>query len=290
MLGRVARRVFDGPVLDAAAQLAFYAALALAPFLVVLTTLAALVPTGDTVAKVLGRAEALMPPQAYALLCTVVDDAVKDRSPLFFAVGLLTALWSASRAVNALRKAVNDAWGREDARSWVRQQLIAVAFTVCGAVLLVFSVVATLAGASAIAAAAHVLKLEVSAQAVVWAWVRWPLAVVSLIALAALAYRVLPDTRPPRRAVFFGAVVATALFIAASVLFSAFARGFNSFGITFGAMAGVAALLMWIWLSAIAFVVGGEVAAATSAASDRPARAAPAPASRRATPARQGLS
>ncbi len=272
---RVAARIFAGPVLDSAAQLAFYAVLALAPFLVVLTSLAAFAPSPDTVGRLLARGEAFMPPQAYRLVARVVADAVAGRSGALFTTSLVMALWSASRAANALRKAINGAHGLEDGRSWVRQQLIAVLLTVGGAALLVASVVATLVGARAVTAAGHALGFEVAAQARAWAFIRWPVAVLSLTALGALAYRVLPDTRPRARTVWWGAAVATALFLASSLLFSAFAVRFAHVGVTFGALGGAVLLLVWVWLCSIAFVVGGEVTAAFPDARPRRSTAPP---------------
>lgn len=271
LLARVVLRVVRGPVLDSAAQTAFYAVLALAPFLVVLTSFAAFVPTEDTVARLLRRAEAVMPPDAFQLVEGVVHDLVASRSATLITVSLATALWSASRAANALRKALNDAHGLGDGRSWVRQQLVALLVTVGGAGLLIASVVATLVGTRALEAASRALGFDASAQVQAWGVVRWPLAVFSIAALAALAYRVLPDTRPRPRAVWAGALAATALFIASSVAFSVYTANFGHYGVTYGSLAGGVVLLLWAWLSAIAFIVGGEVAAAFPGA--RPRRA-----------------
>ena len=266
---RVMRRVVYGPVFDTAAQVAFYAVLALAPFLVVLTSLAAFVPSADTVDRLLRRAQAFMPPEAFSLVARVVRDVVDSRSAALVTVSVATALWSASRAANALRKALNAAHGLEDGRSWVRQQLIAVAVTVGGAALLVASVLATLVGTRAVEAVAQGLGVDASDQVQAWGVIRWPLAVLSVAALAAVAYRVLPDTRPRPGATWLGAATATLLFLASGLGFSTYAQHFGNFGVTYGSLAGGVVLLLWAWLSAIAFIVGGEVTAAVPGARPR---------------------
>lgn len=272
VVARVVLRVVQGPVLDWAAQTAFYAVLALAPFLVVLTSLAAFVPSGDTVARLLRRAEAMMPPEAYQLVEGVVRDMVAGRSAALITVSLATALWSAARAANALRKALNSAHELDDGRSWVRKQLVAVLVTIGGAALLIASVVATLLGTHALGTVTHALGFDADRQVRAWGLVRWPLAVFSVAALAAVAYRVLPDTRPRPAAVWAGAAVATVLFLASSLGFSAYAAHFGNYGVTYGSLAGGVVLLLWAWLAAIAFIVGGEVTAAFPGA--RPRRAA----------------
>lgn len=268
----VVKRVVQGPVLDSAAQTAFYAVLALAPFLVVLTSLAAFVPSADTVARLLRRAEAVMPPEAYQLVERVVHDVVAGRSAALVTISLATAIWSASRAANALRKALNGAHGLDDGRSWIRKQLVAVLVTLGGAALLVASVGATLVGTRALEAVTHALGFDADAQVHAWGLVRWPLAILSVAALAAVAYRVLPDTRPRPRAVWAGALVATVLFIASSLGFSGYASHFGNFGVTYGSLAGGVVLLLWSWLAAASFVIGGEVTAMFPGA--RPRRAA----------------
>ena len=152
----------------------------------------------------------------------------------------------------------------------MRRQLIAIGFTVGGAALLLASVVASLLGAGVVERVGAALGLKVGAEAAglgarsagPWpspAWRRSP----------ALAYRVLPDTRPRAGPAWLGASVATVLFLASSRLFSFYAERFADFGPTYGSLTGAVVLLLWSWLSAIAFIVGGEVTAALPGARPR---------------------
>ncbi len=275
MFLQVGKRVAMGPVLDLAAQVAFYAVLALAPFLVVLTSIAAYLPSPGTVDRLLSRMRSFMPTQAFELVSSVVADVVSSRSAALLTFGLLTALWSASRAANAMRMALNDAFGAEDGRSWVRRQVVAILVTLAGAVLLLLSVVAAVVGSGLVEDVARLLGFEPGAQPAVWGAVRWPIAVVSLVAVAALCFRVLPDTRPRARAVWLGAAVATVLFLLSSRLFSFYTENFADFGVTYGSLTGGVLLLLWAWLSAASFIVGGEVVAAMPGA--RPRRPPPSP-------------
>lgn len=269
---RVGQRVFLGPVFERAAQLAFFAVLALVPFLMVLTSLAGFVPSEDSIDRLLDRAQSLMPAEAFDLVSQVVQDVVTSKSATLFTVGLLTAVWSASRAVDSLRDALNSAHDLHEGRSFVRRNLIAMGFTLGGAVLLLASVVASVVGAQVIEQVSGSLGVNAVAEARLWGLVRWPLAISSLVLLAALAYRMLPDIRPKAGAALWGALVATLLFLLSSRLFGLYAERFADFGPTYGALAGGVVLLLWSWLCAISFIVGGEVTAALPGA--RPRRAA----------------
>lgn len=261
VLKRLVERVFLGPALDQSAQLAFYAVLALAPFLLVLTSLATLVPEASTVFSLLGRARLFLPDEAYELIAAVVKDLLERRSGSFLTFGLVVALWSASRATNSLRLTLNSQHGLVDGRPWLRQQALAIVLTVAGAVLLLLSAGALLLGSTVTERLAELLRFSPGARGTAWLILRWPVVIVSLTLMAAINFRVLPDIKARLWPVLGGAAVTTLIFIAATQVLTFYARNVAGFGPTYGALAGGVALLLWAWLSSIAFVVGGEVVA-----------------------------
>lgn len=268
VVARVWRRLAHGTLLDSAAQTAFFAALALAPFLVVLSWLAAFVPRPGTVQRLLGRAGAMMPDDAYRLVHQVVDDVQSGRSTGLFTLSVATALWSASRAANSLRKGLNASHGVEEGRSWPRQQLVSVLVTAGTAALLLGSAVVTVGGGRVLYAAARAFDVDPGGLRL-WGLLRWPLAVTGVLGLTALAYRALPDTRPRAHAVWAGAATATALFVAGGVGFSFWVESFGNYGAAYGSLAGVVVLLLWLWLMSAVILVGGEVTAAFPGARPR---------------------
>ncbi len=270
VLKRLFQRVLLGPVLDQAAQLAFYTVLALAPFLLVLTSLATLLPEASTVFSLLGRARLFLPEEAWSLVAQVVQDLLERRSGNFLTVGLVVALWSASRAANSLRGTLNAQHGLRDGRPWLRQQALAIGLTVVGAALLLLTAGALLLGSNVTAALVKLLDVSPGARTTAWLVFRWPVICTCLMALAALSFRMLPDVKPRAAPVLGGAAVTALLFVAATRVLVFYASHMAGFGPTYGALAGGVALLLWAWLSAIAFVVGGEVVATFPAAPRRP--------------------
>lgn len=266
---RVGSRVLVGPVFEHAAQLAFYGVLALAPFVVVLTSLAGFA-SDNAIDRLLGRAESLMPTDAFQIVSQVVEDVVSSRSATLLTVGLLTAVWSASRAADAFRSALNSAFELErDGRSYVRRQFNAIVFTLTGAVLLVVSMLGSVITAGVIEELASAIGVNGIEEARLWGLLRWPLTIGCLVVLAAQAYRVLPDVKPRKGAAWLGALVATALFLASSRIFAFYAERFGDFGPTYGSLAGAVVLLLWSWLSAASFIIGGEVTASLPGARPR---------------------
>ncbi|PZR18759.1 MAG: hypothetical protein DI536_02445 [Archangium gephyra] len=261
VLQRLYERVILGPVLDQAAQLGFYAVLALAPFLLVLTSLGALVPEASTVFELLGRARLFLPDEAYELIASVVKDLLERRSGNFLTFGLVVALWSASRAANSLRGTLNSQHGLVDGRPWLRQQAVAIGITVGGAVLLLVSAGVLLLGSNLTADLAGAVGVSETARGGIWSVIRWPVVGGCLTVLAAISFRTLPDIKSKFWPTVGGAVVTALIFIAATQILVFYAKLVSGFGPTYGALAGGVALLLWCWLSSIAFVVGGEVVA-----------------------------
>jgi membrane protein len=171
-------------------------------------------------------------------------------------IGILAALWTTSSAMSHLVTAINIAYGEDEDRGFVKVRALALALT-GGAV--VFGVI--------------VIGLLAFLPAVVgdWAaWARWtvniasfPIMLVAFMVGLAVLYRYAPD-RPKERWRFasWGAVVAALLWLAASLAFSFYARYFGSYNATYGALAGIVVLLLWLHISFAVVILGAEINAA----------------------------
>jgi membrane protein len=92
---------------------------------------------------------------------------------------------------------------------------------------------------------------------------RWPLLAALMMAALALIYRYSPSGGRHRwRCLSWGAVFATLLWLGASLLFSAYVANFADYADTYGALAGVVVMLLWLWLGAYAVLLGAEINAA----------------------------
>jgi membrane protein len=171
------------------------------------------------------------------------------------AIGLVAALWAATKGMRALITGLSLAFGQAETRGFIRLNATAFLFTVGG----------VLGGAVAVAAIV-VLPLVFSflhlsaLGAQLFRWLRWPaLAVATLLGLA-VAYHFGPARPPGRwRWVTPGALVATALWLTGSALFGWFASRFGKSDLVEGSLAVVITLLTWFLLSAYVVVIGAEL-------------------------------
>jgi membrane protein len=258
----VARRVKDDVSADnvsmIAAGAAFFGLLALFPALAAAVALYGLFTDPTTVSAHLDLLAGFAPEEARMVLdeqLQRITAATNTTLGVGAVVALVLALWSSAKGVKSLMSALDIVYHEKENRGFFKLNLTALLLTL--AMLLVVPL--SLAAVAVLPALIDRLPVpDIVASAA--RWLRWPLiAAVSVCAMAML-YRFGPArSRPRTRRPWAGAIVATALWLIASALFSWYVASFGSYNETYGSVAAMAVLMMWFWLSAFAVLIGGEV-------------------------------
>jgi membrane protein len=259
---QVVRRAFKESSADnvpmLAGGVAFFAFLAIFPAIIAALTLYGLVADPATVATQVNDLSAILPQQAQPIVADQLQSvsSASGRALGFgLIVSLLAALWSASSGTGNLIKAVNLAYDEDETRGFLKVRGLALLLTL-GA--LVF-VLLTLALVTVVPIALNVLPLGPLAT-VLTQVVRWVLLVVVVVVALATVYRLAPDRDAPRFAwVTTGSLVAALLWIVGSVLFSLYVNNFGSYNKTYGTIAGVVVLMLWLYLTSYIVLLGAEI-------------------------------
>jgi membrane protein len=174
-------------------------------------------------------------------------------------LGLATSLYGASGAFGAVGRALNVIWRVEEGRGFVRKKATDIVWTLLCLVLLLVTLVLVFLGGSLAADVFGAIGLGDTA-ATIWAYVRWPLALCSMMVLYALVYYQAPNVEVRRfRLITPGAVFGVVTWILASVAFFLYVSNFSSYGATYGAFAGAVILLVWLYLSSSVMLLGAEL-------------------------------
>jgi membrane protein len=262
----VSKRISDNAVSDRAAQLSYYFVFALFPFLFTLVTLAAYLPVKDAVNQLMARLDPLMPEAAMQIIRGQLTKLATTQRPHLLTFGLVLALWSASRGVDALRTALNLSYDVKESRPWWKVQVIALSVTVATSALMLLAIAGMALGSGIglwLAAKVHVDQF----WALLWGWLRWPITAAGVMLVLALLYYFLPDVKQEWRYVTPGSLLGTALWLLLTWAFSMYAENFASYDKTYGAIGGVIVLMTWFYISGFVFVLGGEVNAVIEHAS-----------------------
>ncbi|HLQ18883.1 MAG TPA: YihY/virulence factor BrkB family protein [Tabrizicola sp.] len=242
-------------VLAVAGGVAFYALLALVPAITALISVFGLVFAPEEVPGILAPVTSLMPDEAEVLItdqATRIAGNANDTLSLTALIALVIALWSANGGTKALIEALNIAYDVKETRGFVKLNLVALAFTLGGIGLVI--VLGVL-----VAALPFLVSQLGSVGETLILVLRWPVILALLLAVLAAIYHWAPD-RPNARWTWItpGAVVAAVGLIAASAGLGWYVSNFGRYDETYGSLAAVVVLMLWIWLSTVMVLVGAE--------------------------------
>jgi membrane protein len=258
---RAGKEMRDDNMTMIAQALAYSSFLAIPSVLLVVVGLFTLFASASTITLVINHLGRVMPGQAKFLIGQSLHrlDHQQSTTLVVTIVGFVLALWSTTGAMTSFMTALNLAYDRTDKRGFVKKRLTALFMVACigaafmlVAVLLLFgpTIEKHLGRALGIG---HVLSY-------VWWSAQWPILVVGLLAAFATLLYLGPDVEHPRwRFLTVGSAVAVVVWLAISGAFAFYTAHFSSYNKTWGSLAAVIIMLVWLWLSALALLFGAEI-------------------------------
>jgi membrane protein len=243
-----------------AAKTAFYLFLSLFPLLLVLLSVTGLIGGHAVFDYLARRLERAAPQDAARYVERFIRDVTDNRRPGVFSLGVVLSLWTGTNIFAALAQGLNRIYEVDEHRRWWRRRLVAAGTLGAALVLLVGGAFALLAGEWL----RHLLHLSRA-----WTVLRFPVAFVLLAGLLWLLYAVLPARDPGqkrRRHLMAGSVVGTAVWFAATLGFDFYISHFKHTGRIYGLVGAGMVLLLWLYLTAYAILLGAQTAAVLEAA------------------------
>lgn len=245
-------------VLSTAGSVAFFTLLAVFPGIAAVVSLYGLFADASTIGGHLTLLAGLLPAGVLGL----VGDQVKlvaqkgnDTLGGAFAVSLALALYSANSGIVALFDALNVVYNEKEERSPVRLYATTFAFTIAG---VVFTVLA-LTGIVVLPIVFRFMGLPALTESLL-TLARWPFLLLAITASLAVIYRYGPSRTGARwRWVTWGSALAALLWVAASMLFSWYVATFDSYNRIYGSLGAGVGFMVWLWISAVIVLLGGEL-------------------------------
>ena len=261
LVKRLWARAIAHSLWDQAAALSFYFLVALFPLLLVLSTLIGFLISSQSGAyfSLLEYLDGIMPTSAVQIFSGLLDQLTSGASSGKLSFGALVALWAASSGVTASITALNIAFEVKTTRPWWRRRLVAAALTIGIGLVIALSLLFFLTGSTAAAAIGRHLPV-LDALSGLSSVVRW-LAGLSLVWIClTMLYGFGPNLNRRRwEGILPGSCFALGSWLIASFCLRYYLSEFGSLNRTYGSLAGVIALLFWIYLSACALLIGGEL-------------------------------
>ena len=241
-----------------AGSLAFSSVLAMFPLLILLSASAAYVGQPGDAAALADRVMGYAPQLVRDAMQPVIEQVLAQRNQALLTIGVLATLWTASSGMQAVRSALNRAYGIERGLAFWKARIKVTLFTV----IVGAGVLAAFSSVVIIPYVWRLLESNVGAgQDTLWLLnsVRYGSAFLALTVLYALMYGWLPDTRQRLYTVLPGAVVGAALWVTAAATLSYTLRTAGNLALLYGSFAGVVATLVFLYLSATTLIFGAEI-------------------------------
>lgn len=258
---RGVKSALNDNVTNLASAVAYNAFLAIPSALLVALGGFSLLAGPSAVKTIMSHLSSVMPKSAVSLLGSSLTRTTQAHSGglIMIVIGVVLALWSLSGAMQTVMWATNMAYQRDETRNFVKKRLIAVAMIISA--VFAFALVFCL-----LVLGPHMTQWVGSAvgntTVVTWAWWigQWPILLAGLLTAFAIVLYLAPNVSPPKwQFISPGAVFAVVVWLIASALFALYTSQFASYNKTWGSLSAVIVMLTWLWLSALALLLGAEI-------------------------------
>ncbi len=211
----------------------------------------------QSITEILTTLNRMIPSESYKIVENYIQSMKLDSSSKLFWFSLVGSIWGASGIMSTLQTAFNKIYQIQSKRSFWKQQLMAIFLVFVTGVPLIISTIVTVFGEQLEKLLVQSYGLDFLWQ-YVWSWVRWVIVLLTVFSMAILLYRVGTEKKQKWRTVAPGAMLATILWLLATLLFNFYVQRFGSYNQVYGSLGAVIVLLIWMFITSYALLYGAE--------------------------------
>jgi membrane protein len=257
---RMVHGIGEDDLFGRASELAYNFLLALFPLLLFMLTLFGLFARSiELQSSLLSYFADFLPPLAFQLLKAITLEMAANATGSKLTFGIVLTLWFASGGMSSMISTLDAVYHVRESRSWFRGRVIALGLTIAISILLLTSLFIVLAGgyfSDWIAMKLHLTSIVVIA----WKGLQWVAVVLFLTLSFSLIYYFGPSQEQRRwHWITPGSIFGEFLWLVASVGLRVYLHFFNTYTATYGSLAAIMILLVWLYITGLAFLIGGEI-------------------------------
>jgi membrane protein len=245
-----------------AAALTYFGLLSLFPALIAMVSIVGLVADPASTTRTLTDVVSSLGPSTAADTFAGPIESItanRGRAGILLIAGIATSLWSASGYVGAFTKAANVIYETPEGRPFWKLKPLQILVTLLMILLLAALLLAVVLTGPVVSAVAGPLGIGSTAQTI-WNIAKWPVMLAVVVLMFAVLFHASPNVKLPGfKWATPGAVLAIVVWIVASALFAFYVANFGSYDKTYGTLGGVVGLLVWMWITNIALLLGMEL-------------------------------
>ena len=265
IIKRTFRNFIDDDMPTYAAALSYRALFSLFPFLLSLIAMLSFLNLGNFFTWLREQAALVLPATAQEVIDPVITDLQSGKNSIF-SVAIVVAIWVASNGIRSLMNAMNKAYNVRESRPGWKLYSLSVLYTIGIAIVLLVAAALMVVGPQWIEWMGSWVGLGDMAVTL-WAWLRWPAAILLLMLVVAILYYLMPDVEQAFRFITPGSVVAVIIWIAASLGFGFYVSNFSNYDAMYGGIGAMIVLLLFFYISSAVLLLGAELNATIEHAS-----------------------
>ncbi|WP_234396843.1 YihY/virulence factor BrkB family protein [Bacillus massiliglaciei] len=239
-----------------AAEQAYYYLLSLFPLMILLLSILPYLQIEPS--EALKFMNQLLPSETTSVLEENIVKILSNQNGGLLTVGILGTIWSASNGMNAFIHAQNIAFDVEESRGFIKARAMSVLLTFLLILAFIVVLVLPVFGSVIMNMINQIIPVPSGIQTLVDV-LRWVVAVAVLSIVLALLYRYAPNKTYPFKHVLPGAITATVSWLIISLGFSFYVSNFGNYSSTYGGLGGVIILMIWLYMTGLILVIGGEI-------------------------------
>ncbi len=259
-LNQLLYRIREDNVTAIGAQLSYYLVLSIFPFIIFFLNILSYTPIARE--DVLHNIIILMPMDTQRIVSNLLIETINTSNAPLLSLSAITGIWAASKGIMALIRVLNKAYDVEETRPYLELRLLAIVFTLALLVLLTI-VLLTLVFGEVLGNKLFDFLGITQNFLLFWQYFRIIISLLFMILIFSLMYRFIPSIRNGRKInlkhAIPGAVFTTLGWIVTSSIFSYYVNNFGNYSKTYGSLGGIVILLIWLYLSSIIIILGGEI-------------------------------
>ncbi|NGP46053.1 YihY/virulence factor BrkB family protein [Bacillaceae bacterium SIJ1] len=239
-----------------AASLSYFFLLSIFPFLIFAVTLLAYLPLDYN--DVFAAISSYAPGDTLDFLETNLEGILASNTTSLLSVGIIGALWSASLALNGLMRALNRAYEVEENRSFLYARSLSIVLTIGMFFVLIVALLLPVFGKEIGVFLFSYLNLS-DEFLEVWALLRWGFSSAIIFIVFSFLFWTAPNLRLSYKDVLPGAAFSAIGWQFSSLAFAYYVNNINNYQSTYGSLGGVIVLMVWLYISGLVILVGGEI-------------------------------
>lgn len=257
------KKVKTGDLMSSGAMLAYFLLFSMFPFLMFFLNILAFLAEGRE--SEIFRALKFLPDNVISVIRPVIVSLINSSSGTLLSITLIIALWSGSNGIMKLIREINIAFGHEESRSFIKDRIISILFTIALSLILILMISGRVFG-NVIINTVYSFIGQNEYIGILWNYFRSLVPLIFMVLVFTLLYKIAPNRGPNTKIklldVIPGSIFTSFAWIILTIAFAYYVDNFGNYDRTYGSIGGIIVLMTWLYLSSMIMILGAYISSA----------------------------